>query len=79
MAVFMASFMALNKSEDALDGNVNITFLSYLQLANCLVTDSFILSTVTTEASPPGITAPSFLSVTVTLFIMALSLPIFNL
>ena len=79
MAVFMASFMALNKSEDALDGNVNITFLSYLKLANCLATDFFILSTVTTEASPPGITAPSFQSVTVTLSIMALSLPIFNL
>ena len=53
----MASFMAANISDDALEGKVNSTLLPF---SNCLVTDSFILSTVTTEASPPGITAPSF-------------------
>ena len=37
----MAVFIASNKLEDALEGNVNITFLSYLLLSNCLATDFF--------------------------------------
>ena len=73
---FKAVFMASKRPNDALEGKVNSTALPF---SNCLATDSLTLSSVTKEASPPGIAVPSFQSVTVTLSIMALSLPIFNL